>query len=435
LRLRAEVWPIQTKRPLRLLVILYLLAFNAMEKPLLNRILSVFILVWSIFWLMSCGDSEPGPSGNTVTLVKAEYLGTHTASSLKLFIPLAGINVSPDVLQYDADIYKVTYRTHFKGSEVVASGLIGLPKTTVPVSMVSVHHGTIAAHSDAPSEQPMVSEEALLCGAFASVGLMVVFPDYIGFGSSSNILHPYYVEEPTAMAVVDNLKAAVELAAQKNLTFNKNLFLTGYSEGGYVTMAAHKYLEENPSSDFNLIASFPAAGGYDIKAMQEYLFEQDTYSDPYYLAYVAYAYKLAYDWTQPLSDFFNEPYAGKIPELFNGTLGGGQINEQLTTSIPDLVQADLLANIDTDLKYWNFADALQLNSLTDWTPTKKMFLYHGDADVTVPFQNSELVYAQLLDNGASQDVVKFIPLEGATHATGIAPYIEDVVLKILDLNF
>ena len=118
--------------------------------------------------------------------------------------------------------------------------------------------------------------------------------------------------------MIDNLRAARELAREKGLKFNKRLFLAGYSQGGYATMAAHKSLEMDNAQGFDLIASFPASGGYDVKGVQEYFFSQQTYDQPHYLGYVAMSYKSYYGWTSVFNDFFKEPYATRIPTLFNG---------------------------------------------------------------------------------------------------------------------
>ncbi len=406
---------------------------NSRKKIHLVKLLPLLVLSAALLLLNGCNDSDVTPVYKT--LINTDYLGTQSVSTLKILLPAGGIDVPSTALQYDADIYRVTYRTTYKGREIIASGIAGIPKTSKTVSMISIHHGTITAHNEAPSEMTtMASQGALLCGGMASIGMIALYPDFLGFGSSSMIPHPYYVEELSASVVIDYLKAGLELADSKNIQFNKKLFLAGYSEGGYVTMAAHKYLEENPTSEFTLVASFPAAGGYDVKAMQEYLFAHDRYVNPYYLAFVAYAYQQTYDWTQSMGDFFNEPYASKIPDLFNGSYSSSQINEQLTYSIPDLVKSDLIETLDTDIKYKGLAEALQKNSLTDWTPKIPMYMYHGQEDAAVPFQNSQSVYDQLIDRGASKDVVHLIPLAKATHDTGVMPYIEDAVLKIIARN-
>ena len=223
--------------------------------------------------------------------------------------------------------------------------MIAIPKTTQQVAMLSFHHGTITNRADAPSNFSSIDPNSVAYAAMASAGFIGVIPDYLGFGSSSSILHPYYIESLTASSIIDMLKAADELAKQKNIQFNNRLFLAGYSEGGYATMAAHKAIEENGLDGFNLIASFPGAGAYDLSGMQAHIFSLQDYNDPHYLAYMARAYQIEYDEDDLLTDFFKEPYASRIPGLFDGQKGADEINAQLTSKVADLIQADMLDNI------------------------------------------------------------------------------------------
>ena len=206
-------------------------------------------------------DDNPTPGGEQF-LVSSEFVYSTTAEQLKLLVQLSGIDVNPNEFVYDIEIYKVTYNTVYHGNtHVPASGLIALPKTTEQVGMLSFHHGTITNRDDAPSNFSAGDYNTTSYAAMASVGFIGVIPDYLGFGTSSSILHPYYVEDVTASSILDMLKAATELADEKNIQFNGKLFLAGYSEGGYATMAAHKAIEENGMDGFTLIASFPGAGG------------------------------------------------------------------------------------------------------------------------------------------------------------------------------
>jgi len=384
-------------------------------------------------FLTGCKKDDVAPvKPQNEFLVGSEKVVAFTSAELRT--SFTGISLSSQLVD-DVVVYKITYKTKYKNQDITASGLVGLPKTTDAVPMVSFQHGTIASHSEAPTALTSTDVELTLYAGLASLGFIAVAPDLIGFGSSSALLHPYYVEEATASAVIDMIKAAKELAADQNVNFNSKLFLAGYSQGGYATMAAHKAIEQNGLTGFNLIASFPASGGYDVKAMQEYFFNLTTYDEPFYIAYVAIAYKTYYDtWTKPLSDFFNEPYASRIPGLFDGSKTGSQINMELTTSIPAFVTADLKANIDTDARYQYIVDAFKENSLTDWKPAIKMFMYHGDADVTVPYNNSVMTYQKLIANGASPSVLTLTALPGANHGTGVLPYIEDFIPKMMLLK-
>jgi len=388
-----------------------------------------------IVLLFACGCSSndsPKPAGEQF-LVSSEFVWSTTAQQLRLLIQLSGMNVDANEFLYDIEIYKIVYNTSYDGSSVTASGLVAIPKTTEQVGMLSFHHGTITNREDAPSNFSSSASNSISYGAMASVGFIGVIPDYLGFGSSSSILHPYYVEALTASSILDMLKAAAEFARQKNLQFNGKLFLAGYSEGGYATMGAHKAIESDGLDGFNLIASFPGAGAYDLTGMQKHIFSLQDYDDPHYLAYMARAYQIEYDEDDLLTDFFKEPYASRIPALFDGQKGADEINAQLTSKISDLIQEDMLNNIHTNPNYDYLENAFVENSLTDWSPKIQMFMYHGLSDATVPYQNSVDTYNKLLANGTSTGILTLTPLDG-THSTAIDPYIAAIIGKILSLK-
>lgn len=379
-----------------------------------------------------CKNTEPYPLENDVVLNEATRIGGHTATELKALIAVSGYSFPFDV-KNDVDIYQITYKTTYNGDPMFASGLVILPLAQ-DVGMITINHGTIIKNDEAPSSVTATSLDALLYSLAGAMGYIVVIPDYIGFGRSSHILHPYYVEDLYGSSITDMLLAAKELATNQKIQFNQKLFLTGYSEGGYATMACHKFIEEKGLPGFNLQASFPAAGGYDVKGVQEYLFSLNSYAEPFYIGYVAMSYKTTFNWEQPLTDLFNEPYASELPNLFDRMHSSGDINNALTDSIPLLLNKDLRDSIETSARFKYFKDAIHANSLTDWKPTIRMFMYHGDADTTVPYQNSVDTYNTLIANGASTDILKFITLPGADHGSGVQPYIEDVLPKIVAIS-
>ena len=63
----------------------------------------------------------------------------------------------------------------------------------------------------------------------ASLGYVVLAPDYVGFGVSRGTSHPYLLATPTAAAVNDFLTAATYWRAASGVQDNGQLFLAGYS--------------------------------------------------------------------------------------------------------------------------------------------------------------------------------------------------------------
>jgi hypothetical protein len=107
--------------------------------------------------------------------------------------------------------------------------------------------------STAPAAgQPYVHLEAL---AFGTAGYITALPDYIGYGDSGNHFHPYLHAKTLAAAVVNMLKASKTYCATNNIALSGKLFLAGYSEGGYATMAATKEIQENHAAEFTITAS------------------------------------------------------------------------------------------------------------------------------------------------------------------------------------
>lgn len=326
-------------------------------------------------------------------------------------------------LDYGISLYTISYNTTYKGKNIKASGLVAFPDTDKGMPILNFNHGTTSLHADAPTED--LIQYSFFANA-ASAGYIVVIPDYLGFGVSDDIVHPYYRSDITGQTIVDMIRATKELARIEGYNFNGDVFLSGYSEGGFATMSTHHNMEQNSYNGLNLIASAPASGGYDITGMLDYFLSKETYHVPYYIAYVAIGYKTSYDWDLPLSAMFNDPYASLIPSYFNGKYSGYEINSILTDDLSLLLTSNFRNNIysDPDLKV--IVDAFEENSLDNWIPKKKMLMYHGTDDITVPYQNSVDTYNNFISLGADKSKIEFIQLQGENHSSGSLPYIIDL---------
>ena len=386
------------------------------------------ILLITTFLIFSCNNNEEITKVHLDTFTKLFSIDKETILSI---VGESEFDNLINYLEYDISIYTITYNTLYKGEQIKASGLVAFPDTEKGMPILNFNHGTTSLHSDAPTED--LFQYSFFSNA-ASAGYIFVIPDYLGFGISDNIVHPYYRSDITGQTVVDMIRATKELAREEGYYFNGDVFLSGYSEGGFATMSAHHNIENNNYTGINLVASAPAAGGYDIIGMLDYFLSKETYHVPYYIAYVAMGYKTSYDWDLPLSAMFNEPYASIIPDYFNGKYSGYEINSVLTDDLSLLLTSNFRNNIysDSDLKV--IVDAFEENSLDNWVPKTKMLMYHGTSDITVPYQNSVDTYNNFISKGASQSVIEFIPLNGKTHSSGSLPYIIDLFDKFNSLK-
>ncbi|MDX5419025.1 MAG: lipase family protein [Hymenobacteraceae bacterium] len=354
-------------------------------------------------------------------LVSAEKVATLPASTLRQLAGVYGSAFKADI-KYDVAVYNMRYRTTFQERETEASGLVALPinrNSEAPV--LSVQHGTIFQHNEAPSAMA-----GGLTGfeLFAAGGYITLIPDYLGFGASSHLLHPYYHQQYSGLAVVDMIKAAKALYAREGIAVSDQLFLAGYSEGGFVTLAAQKEIETNQEHGLRVTASGAGAGGYDLTEMLDDVIAGKPYSYPAYLAYVLMSYNKSYSWNRPLTDFYKEPYATRLAGLFNGQHSGGDINRQLTTMPHELFSEQFLDGLrgggEQALK-----QALQQNSFNDWVPKSPTRLYHGTADVIVPYANSANTYNRMKAGGAPN--LALVPIQGGTHGSSLIPMLSDLI--------
>ena len=380
----------------------------------MNKIKSYLLLFLLLF---SCNNQDELTKAYIDTYTKLFSISKENILEIVQNSEYGNLN---EYLQYDISLYTITYNTTYKGQNIKASGLVAFPDTDQGMPILNFNHGTTSLHADAPTED--LIQYSFFSNA-ASAGYIFVIPDYLGFGVSDNIVHPYYRSDITGQTIVDMIRAAKELAAIEGYNFNGDVFLSGYSEGGFATMSAHYNMEKNNYPGLNLVASAPASGGYDITGMLDYFISKETYHVPYYIAYVAMGYKTSYDWSLPLSSIFNEPYASIIPEYFNGKYSGYEINSVLSDDMSELLTSNFINNIYTDADLKIIVDAFEENSLDQWIPKNKMIMYHGTDDITVPYQNSVDTYNSFISLGADKNIVEFIDLIGENHSSGSLPYI------------
>ena len=142
------------------------------------------------------------------------------------------------------------------GNPTQASGVIAFPRSDWPneknqaYPILSYQHGTVIEKDAVTSQTGIWILPALIAG----YGYVYLEPDYLGLGISDG-LHPYQIKEPYGTHVVDFIRAADQFSNINNdFQINSQVFLAGYSEGGYATMASVKEIEENLSDEFNITA-------------------------------------------------------------------------------------------------------------------------------------------------------------------------------------
>ena len=374
---------------------------------------------------------------------------------------LSGAGMAP---QFSVNQYNISfYSIDDSGDVVQLSAKLLIPSYNQNIDLIVFMHGSTTLFSDAPTEtyadfssfdnvnsstidtNLSSNTESLFLTLLASEGHAILMPDYIGFGDSEG-LHPYIQSESVAVNSIDALRAAIEFANSDAVSFSLSgdYVITGYSQGGYSTMAMHKELINNSSnySDIesdSLKAVIPGSPPCNLSiVMANEMINNDTYVFP---AFATYA-MMSYNDTYSLYDDYYEPFGDDyqdLPDYFDGYNSLTVINELVASALPpitmftDTFQSEITAAFNdyaadgtldsaTDS---GFYEAIIENDVHNYDPgsTTPYYLLHLYQDDTVPITNSEIALQYMATVGSAVIGSNLFLLDPAAYAlTGSTDY-------------
>ena len=115
-----------------------------------------WILLLYTCTLGACRDkeNEPTPDGHH-NLVSATLAGNVSKEVLQVTATAYGYGNAVALIKHDVSLYRLVYKTAYKGQEIEASGLLAIPRGTAsPPAIISAQHGTMFRNADAPSNFP-----------------------------------------------------------------------------------------------------------------------------------------------------------------------------------------------------------------------------------------------------------------------------------------
>ena len=359
-----------------------------------SKLIFVFLLIFNIV------RADPGD------LISFNQRNSFSVEAIDLLLENFG-PIAPSAL-YPIEVYDIEYESYnFDGSIDTLSGLVCIPQEPTKSFPIAVYnHGTIILDSQAPSITGLSVEnfEILLAGLVTTpTGFITLFPDYKGIGDPG--FHPYIIAEPHTLSVVNMLRSIEKLNQQidtsNSFQFNSQVFLMGYSDGGYATLASQRGIDLYFPNEFQITASFPMAGPYDLSGtMADYFLSNPEYSQPFYVPYVLTSHLWYYEGINvDFSLYFQPFWADTLASLFDGNHSGGEINAIMPEDPLDIILPDILEDFINNPENI-FNQTFQLNTLLDWTPNCPTYLYHGMGDDIVPYQNTQVVYQNFLENDA-----------------------------------
>ena len=328
-------------------------------------------------------------------LVSSKLLSSHSLKTMK-----SVWSISRYSAKYPVKAYKITYETiDDEGDDIRASGLLVVPQKSLRrrSPLFVHHHGTITQNTRAPSYQHKATH---ILSKTASLGYIVIAPDYLGYGKSDNINHPYLHAKTLASSSVDMLRASKEWLKKHRIRSNDQLFLEGYSEGGYAAMATHKEIEKHYDDDFTVTASAPAAGPYDLSTTARTLLLEDRLEFPTSIAFVIKAYDDLYS-SNLVNDAIKPNYRNIVNNFINdGDYSSREIDKLLGNRTDRFLRGDFINDIRDETET-ELTDSLRKNNIYNWKPKAPIRLIHGKDDKIVPYANSVKAVDKMIARGAT----------------------------------
>jgi len=236
------------------------------------------------------------------------------------------------------EVYHLEYETiGGQGEATTASGALMVPSGSGSECqgarpIVEYAHGTspdknydiAALQGSSPN-----SEGLILAAVFAAEGDIVVAPNYAGYDTSALSYHAYLVADQQAGDMMDALTAARSAlsAIGSGVSDNHKLYITGYSQGGYVAMATQRALE---AAGQTVTASGPMSGPYALSAFGDAIFMGEVNgAGTRNVALLTSGYQHSYGnlYSTP-TDMFASAYASNIGTLLPSTMTITQIETE-----------------------------------------------------------------------------------------------------------
>ncbi len=366
---------------------------------MIRHLLLLAFLSISLQFTLQAQDYERGK------LVSYELTKTYTIADIEAEFASLGLDAFSNILpiSYAVDRYTIIYKTpDVNGTDLIeVSGAMLIPQNyECYASMLNYNHGTMfdGAMTDGDGE--------FIIGLLMSTdGYVSALPDYIGYGASKDKVHPYIIAKPSATTSVDMIRAARQFCREIGVELNDDLFVAGYSEGGFVAMATLKEIQELHSDEIKVTIGTPMSGPYQVFPLTRDSITSPTSVNAGLVSFVAYAYNAYYDnMFDSWSEIFKAPYDDIVPRIFNPENRETNLTGQLPAKAFDLFQPDFYEEVKTNDNH-PFNVAMAENNIYDWVPEMPLKMYYCEADEQVSYVNALATLDTMLAKGADPENV------------------------------
>lgn len=394
----------------------------------------IIILVFTLF--TSCNEDFPEITPVVLNSFTENVLTTpYTSDYVKGLLANTGLQQEAEKALYEVKIYTLKYKTTFMGQTVEASGLIAIPlplENNEEFPVLSFQHGVITRNEDAPTSNIFKSPISELT-YLASTGIIVVIPDYVGFGSTNDKFHPFMIKDENVVTIIDMIKAAKEFVISEKLCrYNDKLFLVGHSEGANLTLATLHTIENSSKySDLTVAATACCGGIYNLVDFQNWVVQQPRYEQPLFIVYMLESFTKYKNLGIDYSLIFSDEFAPSI----SGMIDGVKTNEQLNSFFGTYHVGELFNDefedstiFNNDAKYSQLYQLFQNNSIPVWNLKSDVTLHYGKNDIWAPGQLTLETYIKFRKEYQTEKI-KINAIDNVAHENSVIPMLSEAVIR------
>ena len=368
-------------------------------------------LLWGAALLMvsAAGHSQTHSPAGLNPGVQYEFISHWSKDKLnqilqKDFPAFSGVPVQYGQARNGVKLYRVTYHSVIPeraNKSIQTTGLVAIPdqadnppQRSFP--LLSYQHGTVYGKNEVPSTPDESPETQLMLAQFGGQGYVVVGADYFGMGHNTPEPESYMVKASHQQAAYDMLLASRSVLDNLQVRTHQ-LFLSGWSQGGFVTMA---FLEKLEKENIEVSAAATASAPLDLSALLQGFLNHPRAIDASWINSVvilsAFSFENYYNAPGLARSVINDDYyepskKAYLREKFNP--------QDIPTDLRKLVRPEYF-------NYLFFAESQYGRLLSNSTAYRWMYRtpvrnYYGESDEAIPVGIGKLAmtYQQAIGNG------------------------------------
>ena len=323
---------------------------------------------------------------------------------------------------------KTTYlypSTDVKGNPITLSAVAfwlgyfdgGVWNDLKPDNICLMEHYTITSDAEAPSN-------SFALELFITGNTLTIMPDYIGYGITKELPHPYLNHDVCAINSLDAMTAGYDLFNEKGkcgMSQGWKLYLAGASQGAGNAIAVHKYLDTHLelATKWNFASTNCSSGPYSpVATIDKYLADgkvaypvvfplvMKTMFESYPDIMEGFTEEMAYSQNylavkdeiermiaskEHNTAAINQVFIEKVRKTVDASLADGEIY------LTDILSPEMLDKESAICKA--LYQCLEKNDLTKgWVPVHPMKLHYSPLDMVVPHENSLAVLESFGEN-------------------------------------